>query len=121
MLFRVGKTMLKGTINAQIKAILIEHGYAPNSQPYISPHPIEETEKKAWVDINALAVRQGPDKDEVPDYPIRICFEKVKHPMFVDYIVDSVKELTKEEAATSKALGRQPYENKKFGPWLKMK
>jgi hypothetical protein len=88
---------------------------------YVSPHPLEENEEKAWIDVNALAVRQGREKDEIPDYPIRICFKRVKHPIYVDYVVESVKELTKEEAATSKALSRQPDEKKKFGPWLKKK
>ena len=110
--------MLKHAIDAeQVRAILLRHGYTPNPEPYVSPHPLEENEGKAWIDVNALAVRQGSDKDEVPDYPIRICFSKVQHPIYVDYVVESVRELTKEEAAKSKALSRQPDEKKKFGPW----
>ena len=114
--------MLKHAINAdQVKALLIERGYTPNPEPYVSPHPLEENDEKAWIDVNSLAVRQGQDRDEVPDYPIRICFKKVKHPMYVDYVVESVKELTKEDAARSKALSRQPDEKKKFGAWPKKK
>ena len=71
--------------------------------------------------MNSLAVRQGPGRDEVPDYPVRICFRKIQHPMYVDYIVEVVRELTKEEAVKSKALSRQPDEKKKFGPWPEKK
>jgi len=95
--------MMKRAIDSErVKAILIQHKYTPNPDPYVSPHPLEENEEKAWIDVHALAVRQGREKDEIPDFPIRICFKKVKHPMYVDYVVESVKELTKEEAATSK-------------------
>jgi hypothetical protein len=91
-------------INAeQVKAILVESGYAPNPEPFVSPHPLEEDKESAWIDVNSLAVRQGPGKDEVPDYPIRICFKKVQDPLYVDYVVETVRELTKEEAAKSKA------------------
>ena len=114
--------MLKHAINAeQVKAILAEHGYTPNPEPFVSPHPLEENEESAWIDVNSLAVRHGRGGDEVPDYPVRICFRKTQHPMYVDYVVEAVRELTKEEAAKSKALSRQPYEGEKFGPWPERK
>ena len=115
--------MLKHAISGeQVKAILVEHGYTPNPEPFVSPHPLEENEENGWIDVNSLAVRQGPGKDEVPDFPIRIFFKKVQHPtMYVDYVVEAVRELTKEEAAKSKALSRQPDEKKKFGPWPEKK
>jgi hypothetical protein len=110
--------MLKHAITGeQVKAILVEHGYTPNPDPFVSPHPLEENEERAWIDVNSLAVRQGTGKDEVPDYPIRISFQKLQHPLYVDFVVESVKELTTEEAAKSKALGRKPDEKKKFGAW----
>lgn len=102
----------------QVKAILAKHGYTPNPEPFVSPQPMQEDDKTAWIDVNALAVRQGPDKDEVPDFPIRITFRKVSQPLgHVDYVVASVAELTNEEAARSKAMSRRSDEKKKFGPW----
>jgi hypothetical protein len=114
--------MLRHAITGeQVKAILVEHGYTPNPDPFVSPHPLEESEERAWIDVNSLAVRQGTGRDEAPDYPIRISFQKLQHPLYMDYVVDSVKELTKEEAAKSKALGRLPDEKRKFGPWPQKK
>jgi hypothetical protein len=114
--------VLKHAINGeQVKTILVEHGYAPNPDPFVSPHPLEENEERAWIDVNSLAVRQGPGKDEVPDFPIRICFKKVQHPLYVDYVVETVKELNKDEAAKSRALSRQQDEKKKFGAWPEKK
>jgi hypothetical protein len=116
--------MQKNAIDAKrVMAILVEHGYTPNPKPYAFPHPLEENEDKAWIDINVLAVRQGREKDEIPDYPIRIYFNKVERPMYVDvdYVIESVKELTREEAATSRARSRQFYERERFGPWPETK
>src|SRR6267143_1515241 len=57
-----------------------------------------------WTDVNAGAARRG---DEVPDYPIRIVFKKRKGPMGDAGIeFDTIRELTAEEARSSKALGR---------------
>ena len=95
------------------KEILREHGFTPNPEPYVSPMPIEENERQAWFDVNAGAVRLG---DVMPDYPIRILFDKVQHPMYVDYIPAGVRELTAEEAKDSKALSREPWDTK-VSPW----
>lgn len=102
----------------EVKEILTKHGYVPNPEPFVSPQPVEEDNEKAWIDVNALAVRQGSNKDEVPDFPIRITFKKVPQPLgYVDYVVANVRELNEKEASASKALHRQPDEKKKFGPW----
>jgi len=69
----------------------------PPSSLRLSTPILEENEERAWIDVNSRAVRQGTGKDEVPDYPIRISFQKLQHPLYVDYVVESVKELTKEE------------------------
>ena len=95
------------------KEILREHGFTPNPEPYVSPMPVEENERQAWLDINAGAVRRA---DVTPDYPIRILFDKVQHPMSVDYVPSEVRELTAEEAKESKAISREPGEPK-VSPW----
>jgi hypothetical protein len=110
--------MNKTAIDADyISEILSKHKYAPNPAGLVSPHPLEENDDLAWVDINSLAVRQGAEMDEVPNYPIRIRFQKVRHPLNTEYVLLDVKELTKDEAAKSKAMSRQHDEKKKFGPW----
>ena len=67
-------------------------------------------------------MRQGRSQDEVPDYPIRLLFQKVKTDDWnEDLVLVYVRELTAEEAKTSKAMSRQPDEKKKFGAWVKTK
>lgn len=108
-------TMLKAITRDYAKELLRENGFTPNPEPYISPMFIEENERQAWLDINAGAVRRG---DKVPEYPIRILFNKVQQAMYVDYVPAEVRELTAEEAKESKAMGREPWEPRD-SPWPK--
>lgn len=103
------------------KAITAEHArellrnnkFTPNPEGFIDPIMLEgENATHLWTDINAGAVRRG---DEIPEHPIRILFKKVVGPVGPTIELDYIRELTAEEARSSKALGRgdQP----KISPW----
>ena len=95
------------------KEILRNNRFTPNPEPYASPFELEESETQMWTDINAGAVRPGA---EVPEYPIRLLFNKVKGPMGdITIELASERELTSDEARSSKALGRGDQE--KISPW----
>jgi len=105
-----GKKAIEGDY---AKELLCNNGFTPNPEPYASPFELQENETHMWTDVNAGAVRRG---DEVPDYPIRIVFKKRKGPMGDAGIeFDKIRELTAEEARSSKALGRGDQE--KVSPW----
>jgi hypothetical protein len=106
-------TMRNAITSDYAKKLLRDNGFTPNPERYISPMFIEEDERQAWVDINSAAVRRG---DEMPEHPIRIFFTKVQQAMCVDYVPGEVRELTAEEAKNSKAMGREPWEQK-TSPW----
>jgi hypothetical protein len=112
--------MQRHALNAyKVMELLTKHGYICPPEKHAEP-TIEEDSDALWIDINALAVRQGPEGDEVPDYPIRLLFQKVKtNDWYEDLALVYVRELTAEEAKTSKAMSRQPDERKKFGAWAK--
>jgi hypothetical protein len=101
----------------KIRELLAENGYVPDPEGYAGLTLFENGEA-LWIDVNALAVRQGPDEGEVPSYPIRILFQKFQiDESTMDYVLAYVRELTKDEAKTSQAESRQPDQKKKYGPW----
>jgi hypothetical protein len=104
----------KAITGKHAQELLRNNKFTPNPEGFISPIELEENAAYAWTDINAGAVRRG---DEIPEHPIRLLFKKVPAPppMHESIQLEYIRELTAEEAKTSKALGRD--DQPKISPW----
>jgi hypothetical protein len=96
--------------------ILVQHCWSPNPEGYVSPFFVEQDSDKLYVDVNAAAVRYGGNRpDEMPDYPVRICFRPLNSEtgtLGLDAI--EVREIAKDEP--SKAEARRNF-YPKISPW----
>lgn len=98
-----------------VKAILLKHGYTPNPNEPFNPSIVEEDGEQLYVDINSFAVRYGVNRDQVPDYPIRIFLKTNNSEMgTIGLDVIEVRELTAKEKTNA-----EPRRNwyPKTSPW----
>jgi hypothetical protein len=102
----------KAITGEHAQELLRKNKFTPNPEGYISHITLDENKDYAWTDMNAGAVRRG---DEVPEHPIRLLFKKVRGPVGETIELEYLRELTAEEAKTSKALGREDLP--KISPW----
>jgi hypothetical protein len=85
-----------------VKAILLKHGYTPSPNESLNPSIVVEDGEQLYVDVNSFVVRYGVNKDQVPDYPIRIFLKTMNSQMgTVGLDVIKVRELTAEEKTTA--------------------
>jgi hypothetical protein len=97
-----------------IAGFLAEYGYTANPAGLVGQYSGDftfERDSWAWLDVNAIAVRQG---DIVPDRPIRISFRLEYNGAFAQWKLLSVEELP--AGVASKALDRER-DFPKVSPW----
>jgi hypothetical protein len=88
-----------------IAGFLAEYGYTANPVGLVGQYSGNftfERDSWAWLDVNAIAVREG---DIVPDRPIRISFCLEYNGAFAQWKLLSVEELP--SGVASKALDRE--------------
>jgi len=98
--------------------ILVQHGWSPNPEGYVSPFFVKEEGDKLYTDVNAAAVRYGGKRpDEMPDYPVRIFLKPLNSAMgTVGLDAVEVRELKKDEPSIAESR-RDFYP--KLSPWPK--
>jgi hypothetical protein len=97
-----------------VAGFLSEHGFTANPAGLITHYHGDltyESDARAYLDINAIAVRRG---DVVPVRPIRITFRYETNGVFAQWKLLSVLELA--AGVPSKALDRGP-NFPKISPW----
>lgn len=97
-----------------IAGFLADYGYTANPAGLVQQYQSDftfESDSLAWMDINAVAVREG---DVVPDRPIRITFRCEYDGAVSRWTLVSVAELP--TGVPSKALDRE-HSFPKHSPW----